>query len=820
MSTTRGRGDYITTGNKLKLRDGSAADNEKPVAIQVGDNNQEVILKSPSDTAISSMSDGEGDDVGKKVDELVGVKAAQTFENKTFDLTENTLLGTLAEFDAALEDDDFAAINAEQTLYNKTLVVPKISDATETNTYNVTVEELTADRNINLPLLTADDEFTFNYHEQTLTTKSISALSNTIRDISDLEVINGAAINTTKLADGSVTNEEFQTLSDINTSETIQSQLDKKLDDVALAGDNQIPRFDTDGQALQHSGVTISDTDDVAGIVNLSLTGSIEAGEASPSSVDIGAGANTTNVNLGKPGAEVNVRGDLRIDGDFYVDGNTVAIDATTMEVEDANITVNKGGNQVAANTQKAGLTVEMSDATDAVLGFDSTSPTKWVLGESGTEEQVVGAVATQTLENKTVDFERTAVTSGSSIDVNGKVAVTTGITIITTVLSSGDTLKVIEPPAGFPIGGRVTIVNSTGTTLTVENNVTPGAGEFNIATGNGLIKFQPGLSLTLVCDASQSFVIEGMTSTGLTLENLTVADSPATGEVAKHYLVDTTGGPITITLPSGEDGAIVKFSDSGEDFSDNNLTIVPAAGEEIDGYGPDTPLVCDVDRAVVELLWDGAKWAVDANMASVIPVYWDASQVTSGVFDLATLPDLPASKTTSGTFDVARIPDLDASKITTGTLSSSVLPAATSTTPGAVVGLKQYVHGTDFTITAIDWTVTATFFVKRAVIVPYQTVDGAWRAKLNIVAASRNSTDTASVNQTSGKIVISGLTFKSTSQFYQNVSALGSPTAREAGRCYADPNTSNLVVGYATAYSFVSLSGDVELDSKPTWAD
>jgi len=681
MATKSGRGDIATTGDSLKLRDLNSTTNQKPVNVRADDNDTEVVLTTPKDSSITSMDDGlvGTEDEGKKIDELVGVKATQTFENKTFDLTENTLLGTLAEFDTALEDDDFAAINAEQTLYNKTLVVPKIADATETNTYNTTVSELTADRNINLPLLTTDDEFTFNDHDQTLTTKSISALSNTIRDISDVEVINGAAINTTKLADGSVTNEEFQTLSDINTSETIQSQLDKKLDDVALAGDNQIPRFDTDGQALQPSGVTISDTDDIAGIVNLSLTGAIEAGDGSPASVDIGAGANTTNVNLGKPGAEVNVRGNLRIDGDFYVDGNTVAIDAATMEVEDANITVNKGGNQVAANTQKAGLTVEMSDATDAVLGFDSTSPTKWVLGESGSEEQVVGVVATQTLDNKTVDFERTTTTSSASIDVNGKVAVTTGITILTSSSSPGHILKLIEPPSGFPVGGKVTLVNSTGAVLTVENNVTPGAGEFNIATGNGLIKFQPGLSLTLVCDASQSFVIEGMTSTGLTLENLVAADSPATGEVAKHYLVDTTGGPITVTLPSGEDGAIVKFSDSGEDFSDNNLTIVPAAGEEIDGYGPDTPLVCDVDRAVVELLWDGAKWAVDANMASVIPVYWDASQVTSGVFDLATLPDLPASKTTSGTFDVARIPDLDASKITTGTLSSDRLAKSTS---------------------------------------------------------------------------------------------------------------------------------------------
>jgi len=57
-------------------------------------------------------------------------------------------------------------------------------------------------------------------------------------------------------------------------------------------------------------------------------------------------------------------------------------------------------------------------------------------------------------------------------------------------------------------------------------------------------------------------------------------------------------------------------------------------------------------------------------------PLTFSASQITSGVLDIARIPDLPASKITSGTLDVARIPDLAASKITSGVLDVARIPS------------------------------------------------------------------------------------------------------------------------------------------------
>lgn len=52
---------------------------------------------------------------------VVGRTNSQTLTNKTIDLTNNTLLGTKAEFNAALEDADFATIAGTETLTGKTI---------------------------------------------------------------------------------------------------------------------------------------------------------------------------------------------------------------------------------------------------------------------------------------------------------------------------------------------------------------------------------------------------------------------------------------------------------------------------------------------------------------------------------------------------------------------------------------------------------------------------------------------------------------------------------------------------------------------------
>jgi hypothetical protein len=65
-------------------------------------------------------------------DTLVGKATTDTFTNKTFDLggTGNSLTGSLAEFNSALQSDSFVSLTGSETLTNKTLTSPVINGPT------------------------------------------------------------------------------------------------------------------------------------------------------------------------------------------------------------------------------------------------------------------------------------------------------------------------------------------------------------------------------------------------------------------------------------------------------------------------------------------------------------------------------------------------------------------------------------------------------------------------------------------------------------------------------------------------------------------
>jgi hypothetical protein len=71
-------------------------------------------------------------------DTLVGRATTDTFTNKTVDLGSNTLTGSLAEFNSALQSASFVSLTGTETLENKTLTSPTINGGTFSGSFTGT----------------------------------------------------------------------------------------------------------------------------------------------------------------------------------------------------------------------------------------------------------------------------------------------------------------------------------------------------------------------------------------------------------------------------------------------------------------------------------------------------------------------------------------------------------------------------------------------------------------------------------------------------------------------------------------------------------
>ena len=122
---------------------------------------------------------------------------------------------------------------------------------------------------------------------------------------------------------------------------------------------------------------------------------------------------------------------------------------------------------------------------------------------------------------------------------------------------------------------------------------------------------------------------------------------------------------------------------------------------------------------------------------------------------------------------------------------------------------LKQYLGDESGSLDITLTNSVAGLSVVRAAFIPYQTSDGAWRMIFNTeYAVNTNTTNT---------LTISGVLFKNVSGFDQSVTV---GATADWSRGLATPNTANIIVSAGTTETNWKISGNVELDSKPTWAD
>lgn len=137
--------------------------------------------------------------------------------------------------------------------------------------------------------------------------------------------------------------------------------------------------------------------------------------------------------------------------------------------------------------------------------------------------------------------------------------------------------------------------------------------------------------------------------------------------------------------------------------------------------------------------------------------------------------------------------------------------PLVTSTTAGLQ---PQTTAQTSLTVTSTGWATT------RAVGIAYADTAGVWRLKFNIVG-----TLTGLATDNFLQVTVSGVTFKNTTNYYQSVAVAhyDSTTIQMPGLvAFITPGGSTLQgqwYGVVDRNGIWGFSGDVELESKPTWA-
>jgi len=152
--------------------------------------------------------------------------------------------------------------------------------------------------------------------------------------------------------------------------------------------------------------------------------------------------------------------------------------------------------------------------------------------------------------------------------------------------------------------------------------------------------------------------------------------------------------------------------------------------------------------------------------------------------------------------------------------IDSEPSPSSLDNATATQLGNKTYLHGTTYnggnapTVTLLSGGGSLSA-INRGVFIPYQEQDGGWRMKFHFSAACSNTTRTSVVFQING--ILSKTIGNGGSQQAVTVTDI---TSRTPTSSYVPTGTSVVDCAHASAStSFYAIAGDIELDSKPTWA-
>ena len=246
---------------------------------------------------------------------------------------------------------------------------------------------------------------------------------------------------------------------------------------------------------------------------------------------------------------DVTISSDLIVNGNATFNGTLTSISTTNTEIEDKNVTLNKGGND--ATSEGAGLTVERT-GTNGSLIYANAVASKFKIGALGSEIEIADVSSSQTLTNKTINAGLNTITgiTNASIDASAGIQVSKleSLTASKALVTSG--LGVIETSAT----SSAEIGYLQGTTSNIQ-------AQLNALAVSGWKKYQiahtalqaASLTNSIVIDTFTDMVISGVivdhsvqaAGTGITEYKISVG---LTGEAERYCPKKTVSSPVSST--------------------------------------------------------------------------------------------------------------------------------------------------------------------------------------------------------------------------------------------------------------------------------